>query len=242
MKKLPKNNPMTTKNKSGLFALISCIGVVATGVTTFIATRKSEKILNDDKLTKREKFKKAAPYFIGPTLIGLVSIGCGATAQIKNIKTNKELAAYAGSLGSILTGYRKGVIERYGEEIDEEIFYSVRGELGSPEFHKWNVDTPDKIVRWHDWATDTWFEKYEREILDAELHFNRNYVLGASAGVVQWADMLGVTPNNICANYGWSTCSGIYFIDFDHIKMEDEKGVYYEIVPVLPPEELEDEW
>jgi len=239
MKKLPMNNPMKPNHKSTIFTTLSCVGIIGTAVTTFIATRKSKKILDDKELSKSEKVKKSFPYFIVPGIVGLGSMAFSISSNISNKHQIKELVSYAGMLGSTLTGYRKEVIDRYGEEVDEEIFNTIRQDS---DFHQWNVDTPDKMVRWHDWTTDTWFEKYEREVADAEYHLNRNFSYAGSQSVNQWANMLGVEEQPIWENVGWETTSGIWWVDFEHIKMKDEHGEYYEIAPTFAPDELTDEW
>lgn len=240
MKTLPKNNPMKLSKKPTVFTALSCIGIIGTAVSTFIATRKAEKILNDEELSKSEKVKKSWPYFIVPTIVGAGGMAFSIASNVSNQNHIKDLISYAGVLGSTLTGYRREVINRYGEEVDEEIFNSVRQDA---EFHQWDLDTPDKLIRWHDWATDTWFEKYEREVADAEYHLNRNYVYSGSQSVNHWAGMLGIEEQPIWDNYGWETSSGIWWIDFEHIKMKDEHGEYYEIAPTFQPDELtEDEY
>lgn len=239
MKTLPKNNPMKTNHKSTIFTALSCVGIIGTAVTTFVATRKSKKILDDEDLSKSEKAKKALPYFIVPGIVGLGSMAFSISSNISNKHQIKELVSYAGMLGTALTDYRKEVINRYGEEVDEEIFQTIRQDA---DFHNWDLDTPDKIIRWHDWVTDTMFEKYEREVADAEYHLNRNYVMGGAAAVNHWANMLGVGMQPIWDNYGWCMDDGIYWIDFEHVKRKDEHGIYYEIVPVFEPVELSDDY
>lgn len=239
MKTLPRKMNIKKPNKSTLLSILGCIGVVGTGVTTFLATRKSEEILNDDSLTNKDKAIKVAPKFAAPIGVGVGTIVCIASANILNKKQIKSLIGSYTLLQSSFQEYRKKVIEIHGEDADREIFESVRQ---NSEFHQLNLDSPDKKIRFHDYVTDTFFEKYEREVADAEYHINRNFVLNGSQTVNDWGEMLGVDWTPCSDNIGWSMECGYYWIDFEHVLIEDENGIYYEIIPIFAPDELQDNW
>ena len=85
--------------------------------------------------------------------------------------------------------------------------------------------------------------RYEREIIDAEYHFNRNFTMRGYAFLNELYEFLGMPKTEYGGIAGWSLCSGIMWVDFEHRLIDNDDGgpACYSIDMVFSPEILE-EW
>ena len=85
------------------------------------------------------------------------------------------------------------------------------------------------------------FESTEEDVVLAEYHFNRNFVLRGYAELNELYEFLNLSPTESGAVLGWSIGAGEVFygyqwIDFEHRKVIREDGAeYYAItMPFIP--------
>ena len=85
--------------------------------------------------------------------------------------------------------------------------------------------------------------RYEREVIDAEYHFNRNFTMRGYAFLNEFYEFLGLPMTEYGRIAGWSMSSGIMWVDFEHRLIDNDDGgtACYSIDMVFPPEVLE-EW
>ena len=96
-------------------------------------------------------------------------------------------------------------------------------------------------VKFYDKLSERTITRFEREIMDAEYHLNRNYILRGYAFLNEFYEFLGLPATEYGEEVGWSMYSGINWIDFEHTVMPDKSGKKYLINMIFPPYELE-EW
>lgn len=228
-------------NSPTILSVMASFGVVATAVASGVATEKAfEKLRKveketDEPLTKLDIIKTVAPSYIPTTLIAGSTIFCILGANCLNKQKQATLtSAYALATQSFKE-YREKLIEFHGKEIDEE----VRNEVlrVRHDFHILDIDTPDRKLTFYEPYSNQYFERYEREVIDAEYHFNRNYVLGGWASVRDFLIMLGLDSSEEDEKHGWNPGQGYMWIDFEHYPVKDKHGnTYYTINYVTPPD------
>ena len=233
VKKFFKDNGPTMLMAAG------CAGTVVTAVLGINAGTKIAKIMDkqeDEKLTKEDKI--AVVKACVPAVISCgASIGCNVGADILNRKAKNDLIAMCALVGSSYSGYRSEVIKRYGKEVDSDIIDTVNERC---DLCYMAPEVPDKLSKWiidmGDYNIPEYtIEAYERDVINAEKHLNRNYILGWSASVTNLLEFLDVPKFDaeITDKYGWALDdSEIYFIDFEHRKIDDNT---FKLFPVFTP-------
>lgn len=82
------------------------------------------------------------------------------------------------------------------------------------------------------------FVRYEREIMDAEYHLNRNFVMRGYASLNEFYEFLGLPQTLYGDSVGWSITDGEMWIDFEHalISRDDGGEPIYMINTIIPPD------
>ncbi len=235
------------KNSSLILTCIGAVGVVATGITSALATSnyinklKAEEKEKQRNLTKSEKVVLAIPNYIPPVAIGAGTIICMFSANTLSKQHQAAITSAYTLVNESFKEYRNKLIELHGEDADREIRDAIARERC--DYHCLDLDVPDEKVIFYEPISGESKECYEREIMDAEYHFNRNYVLRGYALLNELYLMLGFPETNYGETVGWEMCSGITWIDFEHRLVERDDGgkPIYSIDTVFAPEPLE-EW
>lgn len=238
------------KNGTNILAGLSVIGV---GVTAYFSSKSalkyketsvSIKMENDEEPVMKAKLLKAGLKAYTPTIIsGVITSACIIGGQVLNHKQQSKLIAAHLTSQEVFKNYRNKVAERCGEEVDEEIYKEVADPIciRSESYHKTHIDYPDKKVTWYEPLSGTFFEAYEREVMDAEYHLNRNFMLWGDISVSNFLEMFGInTQDKVFNNHGWSMSEGYMWIDFKHRYVDDDGTgkSYYVIDPYFDPLEL----
>ena len=206
-------------NAATILSIVAVGGVVGTAVSVSKATSKASKKLKEATDEKQEPLNNIEIV----ATVGPIFIPSGLADQ-----TFKE--------------YRNKLIELHGEEMDDEI----RSEIAQNhyDYHVLGIDCPDKKVTWFEPYSERYFEMYERELIDAEYHFNRNFTIGGSRSLNDLYEMLGLPYTRKGEKLGWCVCDGYCWVDFEHVLQQNKDGSeYYILQPVFPPmteEELEE--
>lgn len=235
-------------NTSSILSLLAVVGVVGTTVSVGTATNKAKKKLDDateykgEALNDVEIITVVAPVYIPSILWAGSTIACILGANVLSRRSQAALASAYGLADQTFKEYRKKLIELHGEEMDEEI----RAEIARNhyDYHVLGINCPDQKVTWYEPYSDRFFEMYERELIDAEYHFNRNFTLGGSRSLNDLYDMLGLPYTRKGEKLGWCVCDGYCWVDFEHVLQQNKDGSeYYILQPIYPPmteEEMEE--
>lgn len=204
-----------------------------------IEVKSNEEYYTQYRITKKSDRKDVIKACIPVAVSSVVTLACNISADILNRRQKSDLLAICALVGSSYSGYRQDIIKRYGREIDKEIVDTVASNCSVCYMAP---DIPDNMCHWVldlycDGLPRFEFDAFERDVLHAEMHFNRNYIYSGDANVVDLLNMLGICvkneENSLLNSYGWSINDDeIYYIDFEHMKI-DENTV--KIYPVFSP-------
>lgn len=232
-------------NDATVLTFLGAFGLVATAVLTAKETPKALQLLeeaekeNEQPLTITEKVIVATPTYLPAIAVGASSILCIFGANILNKRTQASLMSAYTMADNLYRDYRNKNIELYGEENDKAIMEEICRYNSS--YHQiGGVTTPDAKVRWCEPISGRFFEAYEREIMDAEYHFNRNYTLRGAACVNELFEFLGLPECHDGDTIGWDMSSGICWVDFIHTLAKDSQGEYYIIDTEYSPDEIDE--
>lgn len=201
-------------------------------------------------MTAKETVSVALPAYIPPIAFGAGTIACILGANVLNKKRQAALISSYALLEQCYKKYRDTLVDLHGPAADEEVrehMVEEHAELQRQrcDLMRTDVHEPDAILRWYEPISGQWFAAYEREVMDAEYHFNRNFVLGGGACVNELLYFLNLPDmGEEGATLVWDMCAEeIYWVDFEHTEAEDEKGIYYVVNPIYDPiDTTSDEW
>lgn len=225
-----------------ILTCLGVIGVISTVVMSVKATAETMNALEEasekkgEELNAVEIVKVAAPIYIPTILTGMATITCIVGANSINKKRNAALSSAYCMASNSFNEYRRKLIELHGKEADIEIRDAIAREHCS--YHVIDLDVPDQKVIFYDELSGQSILRYEREIIDAEYHFNRNYVLRGYASVNEFYEFLGIPQQDWGDELGWSIDSEIYWVDFEHRLIDrDDAGIpIYAIDMIFSPD------
>lgn len=263
--KLLKNIANSSKlylkhNSSTVLTFIGIAGVVTTSVMTAKATIKAFEIVNEaecekkEPLTKKEIVVLAGPSYFPAILVGASTIACILGANVLNKKQQALLSSAYAFANTSFKEYKNKVKEIYGEEAHNKIIDSLAVEKAKDAnvtapgiFSNCSLSTGDDSEPrlFYDEYSGRYFETTTEQVLQAEYHLNRNYILRGYATLNEFYEFLGLEQTDYGEILGWSPSNGeMYWIDFNHRKliMEDGLECYIIEMPFEPMEEYLDEW
>jgi hypothetical protein len=208
--------------------VLTCLGAAGTVGTAILAAwgaprAKARKIAatvkKGDELTKKESVVAQAPAYLPAIGAGLATLLCIFGANALNTKQQASLASAYAMLEQTFRAYRKSTMNLYGEEADEEIrkgFLSMCAD---------EVGPSDEEVIFYEEHYAKFFERTKEEVLSAEYHFNRNFVLRGYANLNEFYDFLGLDHTEYGEKHGWSVGAGeaaygYSWVDFEHKKLD----------------------
>lgn len=235
------------RNASTILTGLGCIGVVATTIMAVKATPKALRLIEEaetkkgEKLTKWEKTRIAVPTYVPSVLIGLSTLACVVGSNILNQKAQASIISAYALLDQSYKDYRRKLKELYGKETDQEILNAIVIEKAedqyiSAEYFATNCDlsTEEHSIRpkiFYDEYSKRFFETTIEQVMTAEYHLNRNYVLRGYSVLNELYDFLGLEPTDAGSIMGWAPLDeGMYWIEFNHRKAELEDGTEFYIL------------
>lgn len=230
------------RNSSTILSIIACAGVVGTTVLAVKATPKALDVMKKENATTPKEVVKATwKCYIPAVGVGSATIFCILGANVLNKKQQALIISGYEALSRTYREYRDTVIKLH-PEVDEEVREALVRKRA--DHHIIGLDTPDTKVTFYDPELDISFDMYERELMDAEYHLNRNYSLGMHASLYQFYELLGLTDIlteeqiEYAQMRGWTVSDGIYWIDICHeLQDGDSSGTdVYAINYMFPPE------
>ena len=230
------------RNSPTVLTSIGAVGIVTTSVMTAKVTPKAIRLLEDaafekgETLTTVEKIKVVTPVYIPSIVMGSSTIACIFGANVLNKRKQASLVSAYALLDSYHKKYRSKLIEMHGKKADEEIRNAIARE--HCDFHLIGLDVPDRKMIFYDEISGRSIVRYEREVMDAEYHLNRNFTMRGYVSLNEFYEFLGLPITDYGATVGWSMSGGYSWIDFEHrLIAEDKKGIkLYSIDIIFPPD------
>ena len=235
------------KNAGTILSVMGSIGVVATAITAARAAPKAIKLLDDAREEKGSKLSKMEIAQIGFKTylpVGLVSaatITCIMSANVLSRNKQANITSAYALLDQSYKDYRRKVIEMYGEETDHKIIEAIAVDRAkevriSASYMCDNVDlslddNSGKPVLWYEEYSKRFFEATLEQILSAEYHLNRNYILRGCATINEMYDFFGLDPVEWGDDLGWEPMDeGEFWIEFNHFKAKLDDGTEFYIL------------
>ena len=102
-------------------------------------------------------------------------------------------------------------------------------------------ESDDAKILFYDKFSERYFNRTWKELLDAEYHLNKEFVMTSEIPINRFYDLLGLPGTRMGLDFGWSISAGMNFygyewIDFEHkfVKMEDGLECYIIDMPYPP--------
>ena len=255
MKTLPRLIQQTKRYlKKESPVILSCIGaagVVATTVLAVRATLKAVRLLDDadeekwqdeqEDLTVVEKVKIAGPVYIPTMVAGAVTVGCIVGSNVLNRKQQVSLMSAYALAESSYKKYQGKVKELLGVETDT----LVKNDISKDRYL--DLDRPiqpsEGKLLWYEPYRDEFFEMTEKEVIDAEYHVNRSFILRGETNLNEFYEFLGLEPTDAGCEIGWEVNAEEYpfentWIDFEHHLVVTDDGNEYYRIEIIPPSEV----
>lgn len=235
------------KNAGTILSVMGSIGVVATAITAARAAPKAIKLLDDAREEKGSKLSKMEIAQIGFKTylpVGLVSaatITCIMSANVLSRNKQANITSAYALLDQSYKDYRRKVIEMYGEETDHKIIEAIAVDRAkevrisaSYMFDHVDLSLDDrsgKPALWYEEYSKRFFEATIEQILSAEYHLNRNYILRGCATINEMYDLFGLDPVEWGDDLGWEPMDeGEFWIEFNHFKAKLDDGTEFYIL------------
>ena len=235
---------LNKRNASTILTIIGGAGVVVTTVMAINATPKATSILEKERekkgedLTKIEKIKYAGPVYIPTVVSGVCTVACIFGANILSKRQQASLMSAYALVDNSFTEYRSKLKELYGEEAHNNIVDSIAVEkarevgINAECLLVNSTLTSDEScgdpVLFYDEFSNRYFESTIEQVITAEYHLNRNFVLRGYTVLNELYDFLGIELTDYGSTVGWTVEDELYWIDFNHrkVKLDDDLEVY----------------
>lgn len=226
---------------STILTVIGGVGVVVTAVMAVKATPKALKKIEEaeeikgEELTNFEKIKVAGTTYIPTLVVGASTVACMVGANILNTRQQAALMSAYAFLDSSYKDYRRKLIELHGEEAHEEIVNALAIEkaqdtwITANSFVSNTCLSTDKAcgepVLFYDSWSGRYFENTIEQVMAAEYHINRNFTLRGYVTLNEFYTFLGLEETDHGDGLGWTVEDELYWVDFNHRKVELEDGL-----------------
>lgn len=234
-------------NSATILSLMAVAGVVATAVTTARATTKAitalktEQSGKSEELTVVEKAKIVIPIYIPPIVTGAATVICILGSNVLSQRSQASITSAYALTNQAYQDYRQKVREMYGEETDHKIIEAIAVDRAecmrvTASYLCGECDTSleynsGKPILWYEEYSKRFFEASFEQVLTAEYHVNRNFILRGYNVLNELYDFLGLEPTDFGNEMGWApTDEGEYWIEFNHRKAQLEDGTVFYIL------------
>ena len=245
------------KHSPTLLCVAAAGGVALTAVLAAKGTPKAVMLLEkaktnkSDELTVKEAVITVAPAYIPAIVSGTLTIACIFGANILNKHQQAALTSAYALLDNSFKIYRNKVNELYGDEADLKVREAI-----SRDRDPIKVDNPldarsaDQMLFYEEYSGEYFWRTME-EVIEAEYHFNRNFILRGGACINELFDFFDIPHIDKGDRLGWSMDAGLAFygyqwIDFEHelVKSEDPDvpsyvRIRYPFEPIMDYEDID---
>lgn len=217
--------------------------------TQYADNRMTATLVPDKKTLIVEEVKATWKCYI-PTLVSTTAtITCLVMSKRLTQKQMLALSTAVASAGSLVTKYRKAILDRTDpeilSEIDREVAQATMDEARPPVIEtshmlSTGVDDLDEggdLYLFFDPFTKIKFRTTKLAVLGAKYYLNRNFSLGSEAPLSMFYGFLGLQLPEEYEYAGWDVSQmaddGYYWIDIDLVKStspDPETGEFYYII------------
>lgn len=228
-------------NSSTILTVLGAVGVCITAASAAKATPKAMKLLwqaqkeKDEDLTPLEQVIVAGKAYIPTVAIGVTTIGCIFGANILNKQKQAALTGAYALVNETFKDYRKTLIDLHGEEADKEVRDAMILAREYGNYHILDIDVPDHKMLIYEEITGQYRTAYEREVMDAEYHINRNFIMRGYSTLEEYLDFFGFDNVPGSDEIGWSLSDGYQWLDFNHRLVNKEGKEVCVIYPSFYP-------
>ncbi len=189
----------------------------------------------NDTLTTKETIITAAPSYILPCTIAGITIGGIFCNHNLNQKEKLALISACALMTTKLEEFKSKVNEIYGESATKKIEDAINEEKASSQA---SMLVLEQNKLFYEPISGRLFERTENEVLQAEYHFNRNFILRGYAALNEFYDFLGLEQIPEGDVLGWSMDAGAEFygyswVDFEHEEHTTTDGL--EVTDIVMP-------
>ena len=188
-----------------------------------------------NKLSKWEIVKTTGKTYVPTVLLGTGTLVCIFGANVMNKKQQAAIMSAYTLLDSSYKKYRLKLKELYGQEAHEEIVNAIAVEearevgINAPCLGSNTCLTDDEAcgnpVLFYDEWSNRYFESTIEQVIVAEYHINRNFVLRGFVILNELYDFLGLDPTDYGSELGWTVEDELFWIDFNHRKVTLDDGL-----------------
>lgn len=235
-------------NKNILLASLSVVGVGVTVFCTHKSTLKAVEMLKNkdvQNMSKKEIVKETYKAYIPTAIVGGATLAVIIGNAVINRQSQLGVIAASGIFAKKYDAIIDKIKTTYGEEAvktikndirvegcdkieeSEDVYIESTGALTSTYLGKDN--SANKKI-FYDSFGDRWFYARLSDVISAEYHLNRNFVLTGCATLNMLYDFLGLEATREGNFTGWEIDDDMYFIDFDNEVCEDEGGNEYYVI------------
>ena len=231
-----------SKNSSTILTIIGGAGVIGTAVLAAKATPKALALVEEAKeekgeeLTTWETVKVASPAYIPATAACVGTLICIFGANVLNKRSQAALTSAYALIDNAYKEYKGKLKELYGEEAHNKIVDAIMVEKAEEmrvcnynfvSYCDLSVEDGSSEPRlFYDEYSNRFFESTIERVMNAEYHFNRNFVLRGYAFLNEFYEFLGIEKTDYGDKVGWVVDdeNEFYWIDFNHRKapMDDD--------------------
>lgn len=222
------------RNGSTILTCLGAGGMIATVVMAVKATPKAMRACTDAKiekgstqLTKMEIVKAATPAYIPTAAVGTGTLICIFGANVLSRKQQAALTSAYAMLESTYREYKRKVQQLCGPETDRIIEKVMEEERRDME-----EDRPpwDEVQTFYIAGQAQFFERTMEQVMQAEYHLNRNFVLKGEVSLNELYEFLDLPTTSEGERLGWNLYDGEAFygyqwIDFYHRHYVTDDGV-----------------
>lgn len=248
------------RHSSTILTVLGAAGVVGTTVLAIKATPKAVELIKEDSrknhdgdpyaYTKLEAVGSCWKCYVPTAIMGSVTITCIFGANVLNKHQQASLASAYALVNSSYKEYQNKLKELYGEEADQKIREAIVIEKAK-DIHisseclccKCDLSVEDSGSEpklFYDEWSQRYFEATIEQVITAEYHLNRNFILRGCAMLNDFYEFLGLEETAVGSTIGWAIGDDFYWIDFDHNKVTLDDGLECYIIetPFGPDSEL----
>ncbi len=257
---IPKAERFLKKSSPTILTCLGAIGVVTTAVLAAKATPKAIRLvraksrINHDgdpnAYTKKEAIMSCWKCYVPAVVVGGSTIACIFGANALNKRQQGALASAYALVNQAYQDYKRKVKENFGEGAHRDIMRQIAAEqserphitcesmsnMTSVGFD--DADEPDRLF--YDAFSERYFNATISQVLQAEYHLNRNFMLGGDASLNSFYRFLGIPTIPGGDELGWLICDWLNWIDFNHEKVMIDDGLNGEVecyiieMPITP--------
>lgn len=251
-KRYCRANRFIRRNSSTIMTIGGCVGLIGTVVFTIKATPKAKVLLEEaetsknEPLTKTEVLMVVSPVYLPAVTMCIFTIALILGADTFNRKQKASMIGAYAALQKTYKEHQEKVKEIFGEEANDV----VRRAIVKTKLEECKTTDMKNDECWFCIPElDVEFKATQMEVVLAEYHFNRNFVLRGYADVKEMLEFFEAPAIPYGNSIGWSLDAGFIYgyqwVDFEHEKVGEKDGIeLWQIwMPFSPTADyLETEW